>query len=162
MDRASGPWLRAHGRSRRSSGSSRFFFQSIRSASQSKTFGLFELNFDIHARGEIELAQRVDSLLGRLEHVEQALMSTNLKMLARLLVDMRRAINRKSFDPGRERNRTGDAAAGAPDSIHDFSHRLIEQAVVVRLEAYAYLVVHLKITARPIFSGPRSHRPIDP
>ena len=100
------------------------------------------------------VGQRVDGLLGRLEHVKQALVSTNFKMLARLFVDVRRAINRKSFDPGRERNRTCDAAAGAPDSIHYFSHRLIEQAVVVRLEAYAYLIVHLKITAPDFLKRP--------
>jgi len=46
------------------------------------------------------------------------------------------------FSP-RQRNRTGHTAAGAPDGIHDFANRLIEQTVVVRFEAYAYLVVHL-------------------
>src|SRR5271154_5814385 len=101
MARATAPWRRARGRWRRSSGSSRFSFQSIRSAS-----ALLELYFDVHARGQVELAQRVDSLLGRVEDVEQAFMGSYLKMLARVLVDVRRAVNRKAFDPGRQRNRT--------------------------------------------------------
>src|SRR6202167_1004046 len=104
---------------------------------------LLELDFDVDAGSQVKLAQRVDRLLGRLEDVEQTFMRSNLKMLARLLVDVRRAIDGEALYPGRQRNRTGHAAAGAPDGIHDFANRLIEQAVVVRFEAYAYLVVHL-------------------
>src|SRR5271168_4923868 len=148
MARASRPWLRARGQRGRSPGSSRFSFQSIRSAS-----ALLELDFDVHARGQVELAQRVDGLLGGLEDVEQAFMSPYLKMLARFLVDVRRAIDGEALYTCRQRNRTGHAAASAPDGIHDFAHRLIEQAVVVRLQAYAYLVVHLK-TAPDSFSAP--------
>src|SRR5208282_1532071 len=150
MDRGSTRWRRARGRRRRSSGSSRFSFQSIRSAS-----ALLELDFDVHARGQIELAQRVDGLLGRLEDVEQTFMSTNFKMLARLFVHVRRAVDGEALYAGRQRNRTGHAAAGAPDGVHDFANRLIEQAVVVRLEAYAYLVVHPGVP-RPIRSALRS------
>src|SRR5271163_4109169 len=107
MARATAPWRRARGRWRRSSGSFRFSFQSIRSAS-----ALLELDIDVDARGQVELAQRVDSLLGRLEDVEQTFMRSNLKMLARLLVDVRRAIDGEALYPGRQRNRTGHAAAG--------------------------------------------------
>src|SRR5271167_2358863 len=149
MARASRPWLRARGPRGRSFGSSRFFFQSIRSAS-----ALLELDFDVHARGEVELAQRVDGLLGRLEDVEQTFMSSYFKMLARFFVDVRRAVDGEALYPGRQRNRTGHAAAGAPDGIHDFANRLVEQAVVVRLQAYAYLVVHPDNTAPDSFSAP--------
>src|SRR5208283_621560 len=149
MGRASARWRRGRGRRRRSSGSSRFSFQSIRSAS-----ALLELDFDVDARGEVELAQRVDGLLGRLKDVEQTFMGTNFKMLARLLVNMRRAVDGEALDASRQRNRPGDAAAGAPDSIHYFAHRLIEQAVIVRLEAYAYLVVHPGNTAPDWLSAP--------
>src|SRR5260221_9641871 len=80
MARASTRWRRERGQPGRSPGSSRFSFQSIRSAS-----ALLELYFDVYARGQVELAQRVDSLLGRLEDVEQTFMSSNFKMLARFL-----------------------------------------------------------------------------
>src|ERR1700722_5819037 len=149
MARGSTPWLRERGPQGRSPGSSRFSFQPIRSAS-----ALLELNFDVYACGQVELAQRVDCLLGRLEHVEQTFMRTYFKMLARLLIDVRRAVDTKALYTCRQRNRAGHPAAGAPDGIHDFANRLIEQAVVVRLQAYAYLVVHLINTAPDSFSAP--------
>src|ERR1700674_175710 len=103
---------------------------------------LLELDFNVDARGEVELAQRVDRLLGRLEHVEQAFMRTNFKMLTRLLVDMWRTIHGEALDPGRQRNRPRHPAARAPYRIHDFAHRLVEQPMVVRLEAYPNFIVH--------------------
>src|SRR6476469_10530047 len=48
------------------------------------------LDLDVHARGQIELHERVHRLLCRLENVEQALMGANLKLLARLFVHVRR------------------------------------------------------------------------
>src|ERR1700724_810240 len=92
---------------------------------------LLELDFNVDAGSEVELPQRVDSLLGRFEHVEQTLMGANLKMLARLFVDVRRGIHGKAFDPGRQRNRPRHPAAGAPYRIDDLAHRLIEQPMVV-------------------------------
>src|ERR1700733_656403 len=155
MARATAPWRRARGRWRQSSGSSRFSFQSIRSAS-----ALLELDFDVDARGQVELAQRVDGLLGRLEDVEQTFMRTNFKMLARLLVDVRRAVDGEALHARRQRNGTRHPAAGAPDGVHYFPNRLIEQAVVVRLEAYAYLVVHPGNTAPDSLSAPLHLRSI--
>ena len=60
-------------------------------------------------------------------------------------------LTREALDASRQRNRAGHPAAGAPDGVDDFAHRLIEQAVVVRLEAYAYLFVH---RPRPSLSAP--------
>ena len=48
------------------------------------------LDLDVDARRQIELHQRVERLLGRLEDVEQALVRADLELLARLLVDVRR------------------------------------------------------------------------
>src|SRR5579863_4761268 len=103
---------------------------------------LLELDFNVDAGGKVELAERVDGLLGGFEDVEQALVGANLEMLARLLVDVRRAIDGEALDAGRQRNRAGDAAAGTANRIDDFAHRLIEQPVVVGLEAYANFIVH--------------------
>src|SRR5215469_4344292 len=143
MDRAARPSLRAPAPVHPPAGSSRVSCRSVRSA-----WLLLQLDLDVDTGGEVELAERINGLLGRLQHVEQPLVRTNLEMLARLLVNMGRAVNRKALDPGRQRDRTSDAAPGAPDSIDDFAHRLIEQAVVVRLETYAYLVVHPEYRAR--------------
>src|SRR6185437_9711374 len=103
---------------------------------------LLELEFNVNAGGEVELAEGVDGLLRRFEYVEQTFVGANLEMLARLLIDVRRAIHGKTLDPGRQRNRPRHPSARAPYRIDDFAHRLIEQPMVVRLEAYPNFLVH--------------------
>src|SRR3546814_19853913 len=51
-----------------------------------------QLDFDVHARGEVGLHQRVDRLRGGLHDVEQPLVSAPLELLARLFVDLRAAV----------------------------------------------------------------------
>src|SRR5262245_32227853 len=57
------------------------------------SFVLFSerLDFDVDARRQVELHQRVDGLRRRLEDVDQPLVRADLELLARLLVDVRRA-----------------------------------------------------------------------
>ena len=50
-----------------------------------------ELDLDIDAGGEVELHQRVHGLRRRIDDVEHPLMGADLELLARLLVDVRRA-----------------------------------------------------------------------
>src|SRR5690606_30019234 len=80
-----------------------------------------------------------------IEDVEQPLVGANLELLARLLVDVRRPVHGEAFDTGRQRDRAGDASAGAAHGLDDLAHRLIEQPVVVRLQADADLVVHRSV-----------------
>ena len=47
-----------------------------------RAHGLLQLDLDVDARGEIELAERIDGLLGRLQDVEQPLVGANLELLA--------------------------------------------------------------------------------
>src|SRR5438128_2564963 len=49
------------------------------------------LDLDIHASRQIELHQRIDRLLRRLENIEQTLVGADLKLLTRLLVDVWRS-----------------------------------------------------------------------
>src|SRR4029450_2304143 len=51
---------------------------------------------DVDAGGEIELAERVDRLLRRIENVEQALVGADLELLPRFLVDVWRAVDGKA------------------------------------------------------------------
>src|SRR5215831_15501291 len=85
-----------------------------------------ELDLDVDAGGEVELAERVDRLLRRLEDVEQTLVGANLELLARLLVDVRRAVHGEAFDVSGKRDRPRHAPAGAADRVDDLAHRLIE------------------------------------
>ena len=88
------------------------------------------------------IREGVDRLLGGVENVEQALVRTDLELFARFLVDVRRAVHREALDTRRQRNRARDAAAGAADRLNDFTHRLIEQSMIVGFQSDADLVVH--------------------
>src|SRR5215470_2849630 len=85
-----------------------------------------QLDLDVDAGGEVELAERVDRLLRGVQDVEQPLVGADLELLARLLVDVRRAVDREALDTGRQRNRSSHAATGATDRFDDLAHRLVE------------------------------------
>ena len=97
----------------------------------------------IGASGEIELHQRVHRLRSRIDDVEQTLMGAHLELLAAFLVDVRRTVDRKLLDPGRQRNRTAHLRAGTLGRGHDLTRRRVEDAVIERLEANSdVLAVH--------------------
>src|SRR5215203_4848436 len=98
------------------------------------------LDLDVDAGGEIELHQGVDRLRGRLEDVDQPLVRTDLELLTRLLVDVGRTEHRPLVDFRRQRDRTRQARAGPLRGLDDLARRLIEHAIVVRLQADADLV----------------------
>src|SRR5689334_4627752 len=108
----------------------------------STPFFSLQFNFNVDARGQIQFAEGIDRLLRRLENIDQALVGANLELLARFLIDVRRAVDGKALDARRQRNRPGDPAAGAPDGLDDLAHRLVEHAMVVSLQANADLLVH--------------------
>src|ERR1051325_4308424 len=103
-----------------------------------------ELDLDVDAGGEIELHQRVHRLRGRIDDIEQALVRAHLELLAALLVDVRRTIDRELLDPGRQRDRPAHLCAGALRRIDDLARRRIEDTVIEGLEPDAdVLAVHL-------------------
>src|SRR5688572_23075104 len=97
--------------------------------------GSGQLDLHIDARGEIELHQRVDRLRGRLHDVEQPLVSPDLKLLARLLVDVGRAVDGELLDARRQGNGSADESAGAARRIGDVASRLVEHPMIERLQA---------------------------
>src|ERR1051326_5273474 len=107
-----------------------------------RAMSLLKLDLYVDAGRQVELAERVDRLLRRLENVEQALVPPHLELLARLLVDVRRAVDGEALDARRQRNGPRHAPAGAPHRLDDVLHRLIEQPMIVSLEADADLFVH--------------------
>ena len=48
-----------------------------------------DFDLDVDSSGEIQLHQRVDGLIGRVEDVDQALVGARLELLSRLLVNVR-------------------------------------------------------------------------
>src|SRR5262249_33948161 len=92
------------------------------------------LDLDVDAGAEIELHERVERLLRRLEDVEEPLVRADLELLARLLVDVRRAQHRVLVDLGGERDRPRHPRAGLLGRLHDLHRAVVEQLVVVSLE----------------------------
>ena len=92
------------------------------------------LNLYIHARGQIQLHQRVHRLLRRLENIEQALMGADLKLFPRLLIHVRRTQHAVFVLHRGQWNRPGDLSSGAPRGLHNFARRLVENAVVVSFQ----------------------------
>ena len=53
------------------------------------TRGLLEYDLNIDSRGNVELSERIDRLLCRLENIQQTFMCAYLVLVPRLLVDVR-------------------------------------------------------------------------
>src|SRR5688500_5802126 len=121
----------------------------VRSMTESFAMVTSGLDLDVDTGRQVELHQRVERLLVRLEDVEQPLVRADLELLARLLVDERPTENRVLVDLGRQRDRTRDRRTGAPRGVGDLARRLIEQLVVVGLEPDADLeVLHRSLRER--------------
>src|SRR5690606_11247825 len=99
-----------------------------------------QLDFDVHARGKVELHQRIDRLRGGLHDVEQPLVGTHLELLGRLFVDMRTAVHGEFFDARRQRDRTANECARATCRVGDVGGGLIEHAVIKGLQANANIL----------------------
>ncbi len=71
-------------------------------------------------------------------------MGTNLVLIARVLVDVRRDQHGVTLAIGRQRNRTPDLGAGTLGGFHDLRGGLVDQAMVEGLQPNAnLLVLHL-------------------
>src|SRR3712207_3349165 len=105
-------------------------------------FGL-ELNLYVDAGGEVELHQRVHRLGRRIDDIEHTLVRAHLELLARLLIDVRRAQHREALEARRQRDGPAHLGAGPLRRRHDFTRRSVENSMIERLEADAdVLTVH--------------------
>src|SRR5574340_1760208 len=93
-----------------------------------------KLDLDVDPGGQVELHQRVDRLVGRVDDVHQAIVGADLEMVAAGLVDVRRAQDVETLHPRRQRDRSLDDRAGALGGLYDLERRLVDQLVVERLE----------------------------
>src|SRR3954468_3056994 len=98
------------------------------------------LDLDVHAGGQVELHHTGPRLRRRLEDVDQPLVRADLELLTRFLVDVRRTQHGPLVLRRRQRDRSREPRPGALRGVDDFGRRLIEHAVVVRLEADSNLV----------------------
>src|SRR5262249_19652014 len=64
-----------------------------------------EFDLDVDTGRQVELHQRIDGLRRWIDNIEQAFVRAHLELLAALLVDVRRAIDREALNSGGQRNR---------------------------------------------------------
>src|SRR5436309_9525488 len=98
--------------------------------------GLFlELDLDVDARRKVQLHEGVDRLLRWIVDVDEPLVRSDLELLARVLVDEGTLDDRELLDARGQRDRTGHRRPGPLRGLDDLRRGLIDQLVVVRLEA---------------------------
>src|SRR5690606_37994142 len=102
---------------------------------------LAEADLHFHASRKVELHQRVDGLVRRLNDVQHTLMGTNFILVARVFVDVRRNQHSVPLLAGRQRNRTTHLSPSTLRGFHDFLGGLIDQAMVKSLQPNTDLLV---------------------
>jgi hypothetical protein len=111
-----------------------------------RMIAILQLDLDVDAGRQIELHQRIHRLRRRLDDIQQAAMGADFELLTAFLVDMRRAIDGEALDLGGQRNRAAHACAGTLRGAHDLLGAVVQQPVIIRLEAYAdVLIIHLRV-----------------
>src|SRR3972149_2057829 len=86
------------------------------------TVCLFEglcLNLDVNARRDVQFRQRIHRFGGRFEHINETLMSSNLKLFTRLFVHVGRAKDCVPLDTSGKRYRSFYPCARALGGLHD-------------------------------------------
>src|SRR5438876_5286388 len=92
------------------------------------------LDLDVDAGGEVEALERLDGLARWLDDVEETLVDAHLEVLARVLVDVRRAHDAEPADLGGQRHGATDLRLRAHDRLDDLLRGLVDDLVVVGLE----------------------------
>src|SRR6185437_7991147 len=87
-------------------------------------------DLDVHTSGQVEFHQSIHSLLRSEEHIEQALVSADLKLLARLLVHVRGTQHAVLVFHRWQWNRARDLCPGAPRRIDNLTRGLVQDEIV--------------------------------
>src|SRR5690606_5943221 len=96
-----------------------------------------DLDGDVNTRREVQLLQLVHSLRRGFNDVDEPLVRALLECFLRLLVRVRRPLNSKALNAGGKRDGPCHAGSGALDRVGYLAGRLVDDAVVKRLEADA-------------------------
>src|SRR5690606_6430537 len=115
---------------------------------------LAEADLNFHTSSKVQLHQRINGFIRRLDNVQNTLVSADLVLITRVLVDVRRGQDSKTLFASRQRNRATDLSTSTFRGFHDFLGRLIDQAMVKSLQPDTNLLV-LHVSCAPIC---HSHR----
>ena len=94
-----------------------------------------QLDVDLDTGRQLQIHQSLDRLLGRVHDVDQALVGAALKLLAAVLILMNSAQDGDDLGLRRQRNGAGDLRVGTLCGFDDLLRRLVDQLVIVGLEA---------------------------
>ena len=95
------------------------------------------LDLDVDACWKIQFHQRIHRVLSGLENIEQTFMRPDFELFARLLIHMRRPQHRIAVLNGGQRNWPRHSCTGPLGGVDNLRRRLVQNAVIVRLEADA-------------------------
>ena len=102
-----------------------------------------DLDCDVYTSRKVKLLELVHSACGRVDDVEHALVSADLKLLSRLLVLVHRAVHRELLNTGRKRDRSCYFGSGALGGLNNFQSGLVDSAVIIGTEADSdFLLLH--------------------
>src|SRR5579871_3596256 len=100
-----------------------------------------QLDLHVDAGGKLELHQRIDRLVGRIEDVHQTLVGAQLELVACILIGVRRHQQGEALHLGRQRHGTAHRRARALGGLDDFPRRAVDQPVVEGFETNANVLV---------------------
>src|SRR6202011_6166486 len=98
------------------------------------------LDFHVYARRKIKFHERIHRIRGRLENIDQTLVRAHFELLTRFLVHMRPTQPRPTIDSSLQRDWPCHICSGTLRGVHNFLGGLVENSVIVRLEAYTDFV----------------------
>src|SRR4030095_12410175 len=101
-----------------------------RTSTSAPPCSLLTLDLHVDASRQIQLHKSVDGLVRRVDDVHQAQMRADLELVARGLVDMRRAQQVEALLARRQRHRAAHHRAGALGRVDDLERRLVDQPVI--------------------------------
>jgi hypothetical protein len=100
-----------------------------------------DADLNVHTGGEVQLLELVNRAGCRVNNVQESLVSTNLELLCRLLVDVGRAVDAELLDTSRKRNGSSNLGAGALGCVHNLNGRLLENSAIISAKANPDLLV---------------------
>lgn len=94
-----------------------------------------DLDLDVDASGQVETLESVDCLCRVVDDVDQTLVHSHTEVLTPVLVLVRATNDRVAVLLGWQRHWPADARTGANDRLDDLLRRLVDDLVIVSLEA---------------------------
>jgi len=115
-----------------------------------REFLLYHLHFHIHPGGKIEVCERLNDLLARIQDLHKALVHAELKLFARVLMHERGPVHGVVPDLRGQRNRTHNLRVVPFGGLNDLARRIVNQLVVVGLDPQPDLLWRFRFLLRHV------------